>query len=112
MKVAVAAVLISAFVLPAIAAAETWSNVPLIDKNCVEKVKADPDKHETSCLIACAKGGYGIVTSDGNWVKLDKKGNTEALKALKATTKTSAIRVTVNGELSGDTIKVQSITID
>jgi hypothetical protein len=112
MKWFLPAVLVATLVLPALAAAETWSNVPLIDKNCVEKVKADPDQHETSCLIKCAKSGYGVLTSDGTWVKFDKKGNQEALAALKATTKTSGIRVTVEGERSGDMIKVQSLTID
>ncbi|TAM55272.1 MAG: hypothetical protein EPN53_03205 [Acidobacteria bacterium] len=111
-KSLLAAVLLSFAVLPAIAAAETWKNVPLIDHNCVDKVKSDPDQHETSCLIKCAKSGYGVLTSDGTWVKLDKKGNEEALAALKATTKTSGIRVTVEGERSGDMIKVSSLTID
>lgn len=106
------AVMLSLLALPAIAAAETWTNVPLIDHNCVNKVKADPDKHTTSCLLMCAKSGYGVLTSDGTWVKLDKKGNEEALAALKATTKTSGIRVTVEGERSGDMIKVSSLTID
>ena len=112
MKRLILAVLVASFILPAIAAAETWSNVPLIDKMCVEKVKADPDKHETSCLLACAKSGYGVLTADGTWVKFDKKGNEEALKALKATTKTEGIRVTVTGEKQGDTIKVSTLAID
>ncbi|HQT95403.1 MAG TPA: hypothetical protein PLB88_11270 [Thermoanaerobaculaceae bacterium] len=106
------AVMLSLLALPAIAAAETWKNVPLIDHNCVNKVKADPDKHPTSCLLRCAKSGYGVLTSDGTWVKFDAKGNEEALAALKATTKTSGIRVTVEGERSGDMIKVQTVTID
>ena len=111
-KSLLAAVLLSFAVLPAIAAAETWKNVPLIDHNCVNKVKADPDKHPTSCLLMCASSGYGVLTSDGTWVKLDAKGNQEALAVLKATTKTSGIRVTVEGERSGDMIKVQTLSID
>jgi hypothetical protein len=103
---------VASIIVPALAVAETWTNVPLIDKNCVEKVKADPDKHETSCLIMCSKSGYGVLTSDGTWVKFDKKGNEEALKALKATTKENGIRVTVTGERTGDTIKVATLKID
>jgi len=110
-RFAIAAV-IASLVMPAIAAAATWSNVPLVDKMCVEKVKSDPDKHETSCLIACAHSGYGVLMSDGTWVKFDKKGNEEALKALKATKKTEGIRVTVTGEKQGDEIKVSTLTID
>lgn len=111
-KAVLVAVMLSVLVLPALAAAETWTNVPLIDKNCVEKVKADPDKHETSCLIMCSKSGYGVLTSDGTWVKFDAKGNEEALKALKATTKENGIRVTVTGERAGDMIKVATLKID
>ena len=98
--------------LPVLAAAETWKDVPLIDHKCAAKFKADPDKHPTSCLLMCASSGYGIYTSDGTWVKLDKKGNEEALAALQATKKTDAIRVTVTGEKEGDTIKVATLKLD
>jgi hypothetical protein len=107
-----AVLMLAAFVAPVIAAAETWGNVPLVDHNCLEKVKADPDKHETSCLIMCAKSGYGVLTSDGTWLSLDKTGNEEALKALKATKKENGIRVTVTGEPGGDMIKVATLKID
>ena len=109
----IAAVLVfAALIVPALAAAETWTNLPLVDHNCLEKVKADPDKHETSCLIMCSKSGYGVLTSDGTWLKFDKKGNEEALKALKATKKEKGIRVTVTGEREGDSINVNTLKID
>ena len=112
MKRFAAVLIIAAFLAPAIAAAETWENLPLVDHNCVEKVKADPDKHETSCLIMCARSGYGVLASNGTWLKFDKKGNDEALKALKATKKENGIRVTVTGERTGDSIKVATLKID
>jgi hypothetical protein len=109
----IAAVLVvAALIVPALAAAETWTNLPLVDHNCLEKVKADPDKHETSCLIMCSKSGYGVLTSDGAWLKFDKKGNEAALKALKATKKENGIRVTVTGEREGDSINVNTLKID
>ncbi len=111
-RVAVMTLLAALVVAPVFAAAETWSNVPLVDKMCSGKVKADPDKHETKCLISCAHSGYGVITSDGTWVKFDAKGNEEALKALKATSKTEGIRVTVTGERKGDMIHVTTLTID
>lgn len=111
-KSLLAALMLSVVVLPAFAAAQTWKDVPLIDHKCAAKFKADPDQHPTSCLLMCAKTGYGIFTADGTWVKLDKKGNEEALAALKATKKTDAIRVTVTGEKEGDTIKVATLKID
>ncbi len=112
MKRVVLALFVVALLTPVFAAAETWSNVSLVDKMCLEKVKADPDKHETKCLISCAHSGYGVITADGTWVKLDKKGNEEALKALKGTAKTEGIRVTVTGERKGDMIQVSTLTID
>ncbi|OFV80259.1 MAG: hypothetical protein A2Y78_10645 [Acidobacteria bacterium RBG_13_68_16] len=112
MKRLAALLVVAAFIVPALAAAETWTNLPLVDHNCLEKVKADPDKHETSCLIMCSKSGYGVLTSDGTWLKFDKAGNDEALKALKATQKMNGIRVTVTGELTGDMIKVATLKID
>jgi hypothetical protein len=99
-------------VLPAIAAAETWKNVPLIDHDCLNKVKADPDKHTTNCLIMCSDSGWGVLISDGTWLQFDRQGNEKALKALNETKKTAGIRVTVNGERQGDEIKVATITID
>ena len=95
-----------------VASAETWKNVPLVDHSCVNKVKANPDKHKTSCLLMCSDSGYGVLTADGTWLKFDAKGNEEALKALKATEKKAGIRVTVTGDRQGDEIKVTEVTID
>jgi hypothetical protein len=108
----VPAVVLVALAWPVLASAETWKDVPLIDHKCAAKFKADPDQHPTSCLLMCAKTGYGIFTADGTWVKLDKKGNEEALAALEKTTKKDAIRVTVTGEKEGDTIKVATLKLD
>ena len=98
--------------VPLLAAPETWKNVALIDTQCEPKVKADPDQHPKSCLLMCAKNGFGILTADGKYLKLDEAGNRKALAAIKASTKTDHIRATVTGERDGDTIKVQSLTID
>lgn len=94
-----------------LAAAETWNNAPLVDTNCVNKVKADPDQHTRECAIMCAKSGYGILTPDGNYLKFDKAGNEKALAALKATKKSDHLRATVTGERQGDRIKVQSLAL-
>lgn len=93
------------------AAAETWTNVSLVDDHCVTKVKADPDSHTRDCMLKCQKAGYGVLTSNGTYLKLDKNGNDQALKLLQSTDKKDHLRVTVTGEREGDTIKVQSITM-
>ena len=97
---------------PMVAAAETWKNVPVIDTLCVSRVKADPDKHTTQCALQCAKGGYGLLTPDGTYLKFDAAGNEKTVAALKATKKTDHLRATVDGERDGEKIKVTSISIE
>ncbi len=92
--------------------AETWTNVSVIDSMCVDKAKASPDKHTVKCALACEDGGYGILTADGKFLKFDEAGNAKTVAALQATKKTDALRVTVDGTLSGDEIKVTSLKLD
>lgn len=98
--------------LPYSAAAETWKDVPVVDTLCLSKVKADPDKHTTQCALQCVKGGYGLITMDGAYLKFDAAGNEKTVAALKATKRTDHVRAIVVGDRSGDTIKVTSVTID
>lgn len=94
--------------------AETWKNVPLIDKMCSAKAefKADPDSHPTKCAIQCQASDYGILTPDGSFLKFDAAGNDRAAAALKATKKTDHLRVEVQGERKGDEILVKSLSLD
>lgn len=77
----------------------------------MSRVKADPDKHMTSCALQCAKGGYGLLAADGAHLTFDKAGNEKTLAALKATKKADGLRATVEGKRSGETIAVTSIVI-
>ena len=101
-----------ALALPLSAAAETWKNVVVVDTMCSVKVQAAPDAHPTKCALACAKSGFGILTADGSFLKLDEAGNQKAVAALKSTSKTDHLRATVTGERDGGTIKVQSLNLD
>jgi len=96
--------------LPLATLATTWQDAPLVDHMCLDKVKASPDVHKTSCLVQCANSGYGIL-ENGKWIKFDQAGNEMALSALKATAKKDHIRVNVTGELTGDTIHVSKLSI-
>src|SRR5262249_16664007 len=93
-------------------AAETWTGVSVIDTKCLSKVKADPDKHPVACALQCSKGGYGLLTKDGSYLKFDAAGNEKTLAALKATKKSDRSRATVEGDRDGETIKVKSISLD
>ncbi len=100
--------------LPMAVAAEetTWSNVPVVDTMCIGKVKANPDAHKRSCALQCSKSGYGLITQDGTYLKFDTAGNEKTVAALKASKKEDHLRATVKGTREGETIKVDSITLD
>jgi hypothetical protein len=98
--------------LPLAASAETWKNVSVIDTQCLNKVKADPDKHPKACALQCAKGGYGLLTPEGAYLKFDDEGNKKTLSALNATDKKDHLRATVTGERKGDVVNVESIKLD
>jgi hypothetical protein len=89
----------------------------LMDKMCsASAVKQGQDfatKHDTKCALdpACQKTGYGVFTADGKFLALDAAGNVKAAAALKATKKTDDLKVTVEGEVNGDTIKVASLKL-
>jgi len=97
----------AASLLSVAAFADTW-NGTLVDVMCKNK---DLASHTTKCAVSCAKGGYGLVTGDGKFVKLDETGNAKALAALKATSKEKDLKATVTGSLDGDTVKVTAVEI-
>lgn len=106
--------LLAVFVLglgAGVASAEEWKGVSVIDTNCLDKVKADPDKHPRSCALQCAKGGYGLLTSDGKYLKFDAAGNEKTVAALKESKKADHLRANVTGEREGDSVKVSAITL-
>jgi hypothetical protein len=94
---------------PAFAAAESYKDVPVVDVNCSKKVAAAPDSHTRECALKCAASGFGIVTKDQQFLKFDAAGNAEIVKALKASDKKDNLRVNVDGDVKGDTLKVSSI---
>jgi hypothetical protein len=100
-----------AMALPGFAAAENWSNVPIIDTQCSAKVKADPDAHTRACAMACAKSGFGIIDKEGNYLKFDNNGNKQAMRLLQSTSQKDHLRVNVSGTKQGDIIRVQSLTM-
>lgn len=97
--------------MPALAAVETYKDVPVVDSNCSKKVAADPDSHTRACALKCAASGFGIVTQDKQFLKFDAEGNTKIVEALKASDKKDHLRVDVTGDVQGDTLKVTSIKL-
>lgn len=103
--------MVAALALPLAASAEQWQNVSLMDTQCSAKAKADPDHHERSCALGCAKSGLGIVDGDGNYLKFDAKGTSDAVKLLENSDKKDHLRVNVTGTRDGSTIHVQSVQL-
>ncbi|MCI0535716.1 MAG: hypothetical protein L0338_34495 [Acidobacteria bacterium] len=101
-----------ALAFPFSASAETWKNVAIVDTMCSVKAKADPDKHTTKCALACAESGFGILAPDSSYLKFDDAGSQKVVAALKNTKKADRLRGTVTGERDGETIKVQSFSLD
>jgi len=103
------AILTAAAALLSVAAfAETW-NGTLVDVMCKDK---DIAGHTKKCAVGCAKSGFGLVTSDGKFVKFDEAGNAKALAALKATDKEKDLKAKVDGTLDGDIVQVSWISIE
>jgi hypothetical protein len=96
------------FFFTAAAFAETW-NGTLVDVMCKNQ---DLASHTTKCAIGCSKSGYGLVLADGKFVKFDEAGNAKALAALKATSKEKDLKAKVTGTLDGETVQVESVTLE
>ena len=93
------------------AAAETYKDVPVVDVNRSKKVAADADSHTRACALKCSASGYGIVTQDKQFLKLDAEGNAKIVDALKASDKKDHLRVDVTGDVNGDMLEVTSIKL-
>jgi hypothetical protein len=104
-------VVLGLFAIPVLAANETFTDVPVVDVNCSKKVAADPDTHTRACALKCSESGYGIITKDKQFVKLDANGNAQIATALKGSDKKDHLRADVSGELQGDTLKVTSVKL-
>ncbi len=87
--------------------AETWSGT-VVDTMCKGK---DVASHTRQCALTCSKGGFGLVTSDGKFVKFDEGGNAKALAALKASAKDKDLQASITGTLEDGVIQVDSIEL-
>ncbi len=111
MKIRTLVLALAAVGAAAALSAETWKNVPVIDSMCADKAKADPDKHTAKCALACADDGFGIVTTDGKFVKFDAAGNAQVVAALESGKKTDHLRADVEGDLKDGQIAVKSFKL-
>jgi hypothetical protein len=89
----------------------------LMDKMCSAKAVSGGQSvataHDRDCALMppCQQSGYGVFTEDGKFLAFDGGGNTKALAALKKSKKKDDLKVTVTGDVQGDTIKVASLKL-
>ncbi len=105
-----AAVSLSAF------AADTTVKGYLVDLACSAEEGGKPDfgvKHTKNCLQMpdCVSSGYGVLTDSKKVVKFDKAGNEQAKKFIAGVNKSNDIKVSVQGEVKGDTMTVSKIEL-
>ena len=93
--------------------AKTLKNVPLDGRAVFDKAQAmtNPDAHTRSCMMQCAKNGYGVVLN-GKFVKFDEKGNELAKAAFRNSSKKGHLRATVDGEMKDGVLHVSSLKLD
>src|SRR3954454_18109123 len=88
-----------------LAAAETLSGT-VVDIMCKGK---DLAGHTRECAVTCSKSGYGLVSADGKFLKVDESGNVRTLPALKKLSRENDLKAKVTGTVSGEILKVDSI---
>jgi hypothetical protein len=90
----------------------------LMDKMCSAKAvkggQAAAIAHDRDCALMppCQQSGYGVFTADNKYLTFDDAGNTKAIAALKKSKKKDDLKVTVTGDVNGDTIKVASLKLN
>ena len=99
----------------AVAQAETFTG-KMMDVLCrPENVAVGTKKcpHVKSCMMSprCTESGYGLILSDGTFLKFDAPGNAKALAALKAHPSDEEVNARVRGTRKGNDLKVDSLEI-
>jgi hypothetical protein len=108
----------------AFTSAGNWPGT-LVDSKCfaIEELNVNPtdtltyvDRDQNQELRLCTPGAktkfFAVVQHDGVSFKLDSAGNAKASEIVRNNAKTSSLAVVVTGEMSGNTIKVDSISMD
>ena len=106
--------LISGFILSlASVASAAEIKGTLFDKMCSTQGVAGAKDHTRECALMppCQASGYGVLTADGKFLAFDAAGNTKAIAALKGSKQKDDLKVTVTGDVKGETVTVTSIKL-
>jgi hypothetical protein len=108
------ALMLLCFTVAIPASAQTWKNVMLLDVMCskLDRVMNNPPDHPRACILECHDDGYGVVLSNGDFVKFDAAGSRMAIDVLRSDDAPDQnVRVNVSGKLKDGVIEVKRITL-
>ena len=97
-------------VFAAVSYADTWSG-KLVDANCSETSESQPKGDIKSCAATPSTASFAIQTSDGKVYAFDASGNSKAATAIRGNPDNKSPNATVSGALEGNTLKVDSISV-
>ncbi len=88
----------------------------VVDWNCAKPMVKDGreatlrNNHNCSLMKKYDRGAYGLITNDKKYFRLDDSGNAKIKQLLKDTPDKDDLKVVVDGEIQGDTLKVVTIS--
>lgn len=88
----------------------------IADWNCVKPMVKDgrekvlKQNRNCSLMTNYSRAGYGLITVDKKFYRLDDAGRAWALKLLKDTPDKDNLKVVVNGDIDGDTLHVRTMS--
>ena len=89
----------------------------LTDWNCTERMVRDGRENvlrqDGSCSLAKNpnRSAYGLITDDKKFYKFDEAGNKQARELLNNSHNKNNLKVIARGELEGNTMKVDTMSI-
>jgi hypothetical protein len=89
----------------------------VIDRDCADDILKHgrqiilKQRRDCSLMKRYVRDGYGILTDDRKFYKFDDAGNKKALQLLKNVPHKDNLKVIVSGDIDGDTIKVDRMSL-
>lgn len=89
----------------------------IADWNCTERMVRDGReqvlRQDRNCSLAknSNRSAYGLITDDKKFYKLDDAGNKQARELLNNSHDKNNLKVITRGELEGNTVKVETMSI-
>ena len=112
----ISSTLVLALVFSCLAQAAEIQGV-VADWNCVKGMvrngRAKTLQHDHGCSLVknYKREGYGVITDEKKFYRLDGRGNQQVIELLGNSPNKDNLKVLVRGDLDGNTIKVSNISI-